>query len=86
MTTRLTDAELVKIKASAQERMEKCLEQVSDDKERKALLEHATVPGECDAEYCPWSVFGESHCLRNQTHHENCRCAECCSPHYDYEY
>lgn len=63
------------------EELEACLSQSRNDEERAALLAHATEPGECDAEYCPWQAFdGNSNlCCRNQTHHPNCRCYDCCA-------
>lgn len=64
-------------------RLEESLKCARDDAERAALLAHATEPGECDAEYCPWARFKESLCIRKQTHHKNCRCPDCCCEDYE---
>lgn len=45
--------------------------------EQCALLEHAMIQGECDAERCPWNGFKESLCIRKQTHTPNCPCGDC---------
>lgn len=59
------------------ERMQAALAGARSDAERAALLAHATTPGDCDAEYCPWAGFKDSMCIRSQTHHKNCRCPDC---------
>lgn len=58
----------------------------ANDAERAALLAHATEPGECDAEYCPWGAYKESLCIRSSTHHRNCRCPDCCSMDDELDY
>lgn len=64
-------------------RLEEALKEARNDDERARLIAHATTEGECDAEHCPWASFKESLCIRKQSHHENCRCPDCCEADYE---
>lgn len=75
---KLSNEELKKIEAYNAERLAACLDAARNAEERAELLAHATTPGECDAEYCPWSHMRENLCCRESSHHKNCRCADCC--------
>lgn len=57
--------------------LESALADAPNDAVRAVMLAHATTPGECDAEYCPWSRYEYDMCIRSQTHTPNCRCHDC---------
>lgn len=60
-------------------KLQRYLEAARSDCERAELLAHATVPGTCDAEYCPWRYMQENLCIREELHTPNCRCPDCCA-------
>lgn len=60
-----------------EEQLEAALAAAANEQLRTELLAHATTEGFCDAEYCPWAWHSPSLCMRSQTHHLNCRCADC---------
>lgn len=62
-----------------QRQIDAALAVAGNDSERASLLAHATTDGPCDAEYCPWAHMTENMCIRNATHHRNCRCPDCCA-------
>jgi len=76
---KLTSTELDKIRAHQQAQLDEYLAQARSPAERAELLAHATEPGVCDPEYCPWQAYPESLCIRAQQHGPNCRCHDCCA-------